>query len=85
MSDRVIATKHVWSYNEPGLEGKPVKIESEWFKTLCEVGVGNEFSVGMGAPGGGYIKYRIDRITKTKVFGTVVEDTSYILTEADVI
>lgn len=85
MSDRILATKHSWSYNEPGLEGKPVKIECEWFKKLCKVGVGGRVSVGVSAPGYGHITYEVDKITKTKVFGRLIEDRSGILTKEDVI
>lgn len=83
--EREIACKYVWSYNQEGREGKPVRIVSQNFLNLEALGVGEKATYWMSAPGSGKITYKITRITKTKVFAKMIEDTSYILTEADVI
>jgi hypothetical protein len=85
MRERAIASKYCWSYNEEGHEGKPVRKESGWFQSLVEKGVGGKETVSISAPGYGHITYQITRITRTKVFGYMVDDRSEIFTKADVI
>lgn len=76
-----ITSRWGYSFNEPGSEGVPIRVESEYFLSLK---VGEVTCVWAGAPGTGQRSWLVTRIMEDKAYGVLLHDTIRILHPSEV-
>lgn len=76
MAEKLIYPRQLWVNGQ--------KVDGAEYYGIDTLAVGQLVTHSMAAPGTGHITYKVTRVDEQGAWGTVVEDTSRILTRREV-